>query len=58
MRAREWAIAGNFGTPAEYDIPDLPTWHVCHRESGGLALAAGDDSEAFIAADQPVVVRR
>jgi len=57
MRAREWAIAGRFREPTDYEIPDLPTWRVCPGEGGGLALADGD-REPFIAADRPVEVRR
>ncbi|SER43047.1 hypothetical protein [Natrinema salaciae] len=57
MRAREWAIAGAFRDPEEYDIPTLPAWRVCRRDCGGLAFADGDD-EPFITADCPVTVRR
>lgn len=57
MRAREWTIASTYGSPAEYNIPDLPAWRVCRAECGRLELA-GDDEEAFIAADCPVAVRR
>jgi len=57
MRAREWAIAWRFREPADYEIPDLPTWRVCPDECGGLALADGD-GEPFIAAERPMEVRR
>ena len=57
MRAREWAIAGAFGDPSEYGIPDPPTVQVCRLDCGGVALSAGDDGP-FIAADQPMKVRR
>lgn len=57
MRAREWAIAGAFRDPADYDIPDVPSWRVSRDERGGLAFADGD-REPFIAADRPVRVRR
>ncbi|SDK17585.1 hypothetical protein [Natronorubrum texcoconense] len=57
MRAREWAIAGSFRVPADYDIPDLPSWRVRRNKCGGLAFADGDE-EPFIAADRPVTVRR
>jgi len=56
MRAREWAVA-RFREPIDYEIPDLPTWRICHDERGGLALADGD-REPFIAAERPVEVRR
>jgi|AntDeeMetagen192_2_1112575.scaffolds.fasta_scaffold00097_20 hypothetical protein len=57
MRAREWAIAGAFRDPSDYDIPDLPPWRVHRNDCGGLAFADGED-EPFIAADHPVTVRR
>ncbi|WP_168927125.1 hypothetical protein [Natronorubrum aibiense] len=57
MRAREWEIAGTYRDPADYDIPDLPSWRVCRGKCGGLAFADGD-SEPFIVADQPVTVKR
>ncbi|QLK25967.1 hypothetical protein HYG81_18115 [Natrinema zhouii] len=57
MRAREWAIAGAFREPSDYDIPDLPSWRVRRSECGGLAFADGD-GEPFIAADRPMTVRR
>lgn len=57
MRAREWPIAESFREPADYDIPNLPSWRVHHSECGGLAFADGEE-EPFIAADQPVAVRR
>ncbi|MGQ3413912.1 hypothetical protein ACT4ML_16890 [Natrinema sp. LN54] len=57
MRAREWAIAGAFRDPAEYDIPDLPSWRVRRNDCGGLSFADKDD-EPFIAADHPVTARR
>lgn len=57
MRSREWVIAETFHTPADYGIPDLPTWGVKHDEDGTLTLV-GDDADAFIAAGRPVMVRR
>lgn len=57
MRAREWAIAGAFREPADYDIPDVPSWRVSRDDCGGLAFADGD-REPFIVADRPVRVRR
>jgi len=57
MRAREWALAAAYRTPADYDVPIVPAWRVCRSERGGLAFAAAD-SEPFIAADRPVTVRR
>lgn len=56
MRAREWVIAGNFRTPADYGIPELPAWRICRTECDGLALAA-PDTDPFIAAEQPMKVR-
>jgi len=57
MRSREWTIAENFRTPADYDIPDIPAWRVCRGECGGLAFAE-TGTEPFIAAENPVEVRR
>jgi hypothetical protein len=57
MRSREWAIAEAFRTPADYGIPDLPAWGVRRGDDGRLTLV-GDDTEAFIAADRPMKVRR
>lgn len=56
VRAREWAIAATSGTPSTYDIPELPDWHVCRTDRGGIAFA--ENGEPFIAADRPVTVRR
>lgn len=56
VRAREWAIAGSYREPSDYDIPELPRWRVCRTDAGGLAFAA--DGEPFIAADEPMKVRR
>lgn len=61
MRAREWAIAANFRTPADYDVPELPRWRTCRGQCGGLAFAAVDaeaGDDPFIAAENPVRVRR
>ncbi|GAB3420103.1 hypothetical protein GCM10027435_22360 [Haloparvum alkalitolerans] len=58
MRAREWAIAGAYGDPADYDLPDLPALHAIRTDCGGLALAAADDEEPFIVAETPMRVRR
>lgn len=57
MRAREWAIAGTYGTPAAHDIPPLPTWRTCREPCGRLTLS-GEAEGAFIAAEEPVRVRR
>jgi len=57
MRAREWAIAGSFGDPSEYGIPDPPAVQVCWLDCGGIALSAGSE-EPFIAAEQPMKTRR
>lgn len=57
MRAREWAIAGAFREPADYDIPDLPSWRVQRTERGGL-LFADSDGKPFIAAENPMRVKR
>ena len=57
MRAREWAIAGTFGDPSEYGIPEPPAVQVCRLDCGGVALT-GEGNEPFIAADRPVKVRR
>jgi len=57
MRAREWAIAGAFGDPSEYGIPDPPAVEVCPLDCGGIALSAGG-GEPFIAAEQPIKIRR
>lgn len=64
MRAREWTVAANFRTPADYGIPELPAWR-SHRDDGGVAFVAADadadgepDAEPFIAAENPITVRR
>ncbi|MFB6156713.1 MAG: hypothetical protein ABEJ34_02590 [Haloferacaceae archaeon] len=57
MRAREWAIAERFRTPADYGIPEVPAWRVCRGERGGLAFADAAD-DPFISAERPVEVRR
>lgn len=57
MRAREWTIAGIYETPAEHDIPPLPTWQVCQEPCGRLTLS-GDTEGAYIVAGNPVRVRR
>jgi len=46
MRAREWAIAGAFRDPSDYDIPDLPPWRVHRNDCGGLAFADGGMSRS------------
>ncbi len=63
MRARDWAIAGAFRTPADYDIPAVPDWQVCRPDwqvcrldCGGIAFATDDGP--FIAAEHPIPVRR
>ena len=56
VRAREWAIAGQYREPADYDIPELPAWHVRRPDCGGIAFAAG--GEPFIVAERPMKVRR
>jgi len=57
MRARKWAIAGAFGDPSEYGIPDPPAAQMCRLDCGGDALSAGSEGP-FIAADQPMTVCR
>lgn len=57
MRAREWAIADNYGTPAAHDIPPLPAWQACQEPCGRLTLS-GEAAGAYIAAAEPVQVRR
>lgn len=61
MRAREWTVAANFRTPADYGIPELPAWRSRCDGCGGVAFVAADgepDAEPFIAAENPVTVRR
>ena len=58
MRAREWAVAATFGHPTDYDVPAMPTWRVERVERGGIAFAAADREEPFIAAERPVRVHR
>jgi hypothetical protein len=58
MRAREWAVAATYGDPTDYDVPALPTWRVERGECGGIAFAATDRDEPFIAAANPIRVRR
>ncbi|WP_435063920.1 hypothetical protein [Halobaculum sp. EA56] len=58
MLARTWAIAGCYGEPAEYGIPDLPGWEVRRVEDGGLSFVAEGETRPFISAEDPVRVRR
>ena len=57
MRAREWTVAATYGDPADYDVPALPTWRVDRDEAGGIAFAATEKDEPFIAAERPFRVR-
>ena len=57
MRARQWAIASCYRDPSAYGVPRLPDWSV-RRDSDGLAFAAAEGREPFIAARNPVHVRR
>jgi len=56
MRARQWTIAAAFSEPAEYGVPELPDWEVRREDCGALVIAA--DDQAYIAAEQPMRVRR
>ena len=58
MRARTWTIAVRSRDPADYGIPPVPEWAVFRMQNGGLALSVLDEEEAYIAADDPVAVRR
>jgi hypothetical protein len=58
MRARFWTIAASFNDPADYGIPPLPEWTVYRESGGGMALGAEESDGVFIAADDPVRVRR
>jgi len=58
MRAREWAVAATYGDPTDYDVPALPAWRVERGDVVDLAFAAADGDESFIAAANPVRVRR
>lgn len=58
IRARAWRIAADLGTPADYGIPPLPEWTVYKEAGGGMALGAEDGDGVFVAADDPVDVRR
>jgi hypothetical protein len=55
MRAREWTIADCYGTPEDYGVPALPCWDVRRLDCGGIAFV---DGEAFVAAENPMKVRR
>jgi hypothetical protein len=57
MRAREWTIAATYREPEQYGVPDLPVWRVHRDDCGGIAFADGD-GEPFIAAANPIRVRR
>lgn len=57
MRAREWTIAGCYRDPEDYGVPTLPCWGVRRLDCGGIAFT-GDDDEEFIAAENPMKVRR
>jgi hypothetical protein len=58
MRARTWTVAAGFHEPADYDIPSLPEWTVYKEAGGGMALGAADGDGVFIAAEEPMDVRR
>jgi hypothetical protein len=58
MRARTWTVAANFHDPTDYDIPPLPEWTVYKEAGGGMALSAEDDDGVFIAAEDPMDIRR
>jgi hypothetical protein len=58
MRTRTWSVAVNFHEPADYDIPPLPEWTVYKETGGGMALGAEEGDGVFIAADEPMAVRR
>jgi hypothetical protein len=58
MHARTWVLAANYRDPADYDVPELPTWYVSRPDEGGIALAADPSCEPFIAAADPMRVRR
>ncbi|WP_276259791.1 hypothetical protein [Haloglomus litoreum] len=58
MRARTWSLAASFRDPADYGIPSLPEWTVYHGDGGAMALGPEDGDGVFIAADDPVPVRR
>ncbi|SFR37085.1 hypothetical protein [Halorubrum sodomense] len=58
MRAREWTVAATYSGPTAYGIPALPTWRVERGGTDGIAFAATDRDEPFIAAERPVRVRR
>jgi hypothetical protein len=56
MRARRWCLAANYHEPSDYGLPKLPTWTVYRDADGTLAL--GESGERFLAAGNPVRVRR
>jgi len=58
MRARQWALAVQYGDPDDYDIPALPTWAVSRPAEGGVAFAEIEGEAPFIRAEQPMKVRR
>lgn len=58
MQARKWAIAYQYAAPADYGIPELPSWTACRSESNGLSFARDDETDPFISAEHPVRVRR
>lgn len=56
MRAREWTIAGCYRDPEDYGVPTLPDLDVQRLDCGGIAFV--DDGESYIAAENPMKVRR
>lgn len=58
MRAREWLIAFRYGCPADYDVPVLPAWEQRRDDEGRLTLSDCGTDDPFIAAENPVTVRR
>ncbi|WP_251341747.1 hypothetical protein [Haloplanus halophilus] len=58
MRARAWIVASKFCEPADYGVPELPTWAVSRPDGGGVAFAETEGDVPFIRADSPARVRR
>jgi len=38
MLARRWTIAANYREPAEFGVPEAPTFETCHTTCGRVAF--------------------
>ncbi|WP_255149312.1 hypothetical protein [Halorarius halobius] len=58
MLARTWTIAANYRTPADYDVPEAPTFHGERCDDGTFVLSDSESGETVLTARAPTTVRR